>query len=79
MICNIAAKWLSEEALQIAMKRRETKDIGRNFHYPCHGAKGHISISQSIQLNRGTPPSNPMEQSALSLISRTSKNYLTTP
>ena len=27
------AKWLSEEALQIAMKRREVKDIGEKGRY----------------------------------------------
>ena len=33
------AKWLSEEALQIAVKRRETKDKGRKERYTHLNAK----------------------------------------
>ena len=34
------AKWLSEEALQIAEKRREVKGKGENERYTCLNADG---------------------------------------
>ena len=33
------AKWLSEEALQIAEKRRETKNKGEKERFECRGSK----------------------------------------
>ena len=55
------AKWLSEEALQTAMKRREVKSKGKKERYTHLNAefqriarRGKISFSQvSMQRNRG--------------------------
>ena len=55
------AKWLSEEALQIAMKRREVKSKGEkerfthlNAEFQRIARRGKISFSQvSMQRNRG--------------------------
>ena len=48
------AKWLSEEALQIAVKRREAKKQrrkGKIFPFECRVPKN--SKEQSMQRNRG--------------------------
>ena len=48
------AKWLSEEALQIALKRREVKSKGekeRYTHLECRVPKN--SKERSMQRNRG--------------------------
>ena len=55
MICNIAAKWLSEEALQISVKRREVKSKREKeiYLFECKFQRIARRGQQPMQRNRG--------------------------